>query len=208
MIIFGTGTLALQALEALQSNDNLVYGLLDDDNQMHNQSLMEVPVLGSTDDEGFTKLIGKKCDAFVALENLAFRKKVAEYLLETRKVMPVNVIHARAYWSKVSTMGHGNLLAAGVYVGPYAEMKNFNIIQPNAILESKVRIGNFVQIGSGSVLNEMVEVEDGAFIGAGVTIISGIKIGKNARVGAGSVVMANVKAGETVFGVPATTLKN
>lgn len=208
VIIFGAKGPGLAALEIFQSNDNIVYGFLDDDSALHGKEVQTVTVLGSPDDEGFTKLIGKKCDAFVAVENTKQKQVLTEFLLDVRKVMPVNAVHAKAYISPFAAIGHGNLVAAGAAIGANVKLGSHCAVHANAVIDYDVEIEDFVYIGAGTVINPGVTIEEGAFIGSGVTIISGVTIGKGARVGAGSVVMAPVKARQTVFGVPAAEVKN
>jgi len=40
----------------------------------------EVMVIGATDDDGFLKLIGKKCEAFVAIDDNKLRKSIVKIL--------------------------------------------------------------------------------------------------------------------------------
>lgn len=208
VVIFGAKGLGVTAQEIFQSNNHLIYCFLDDDETLHGNDLNMISVLGSTDDEGFLKLIGKKCDAFVALENSKAREVVTEMLLNVRKVMPVNAIHNRSYISTYATLGFGNLIAAGASIGANTTLGSHCIVHTNATIDYEVVVDDFVQIGAGSVINSGVKVEKGVFIGSGVVIISGVKIGKNARIGAGSVVMNDIKAGTIVFGVPALEVKN
>jgi sugar O-acyltransferase (sialic acid O-acetyltransferase NeuD family) len=208
IVIFGAKTLGISALEIFKSNDVLVYGFLDDDTKLHGKELEEITILGATDDDGFLKLIGKKCDAFLAIENNKQRQILVEMLIDKRKVMPVNAIHARAYISNYASIGHGNLIHVNTYIGVHSKLGSHCIIHPNVSIDTDVNIADFVTIGAGTVINSSAIIEEGAFVGSGVTVISGVTIGKNARIGAGSVVMSNIKANQTVFGVPAVEVKN
>ncbi|MFD2572266.1 acetyltransferase [Spirosoma soli] len=203
VLIFGAGGLGMTALDLFQRNGVVVYGLLDDNKDLHGKEFGDVSVLGETDDDGFLKLIGQKCEAFVAIGDGRVRKRLVKMLNERRKVQPVNAIHDTATVSALATIGHGNLIAARVVINPYAEIGQHCIIQTGAIIESQAKLGDYVQVGTGSVINSGVTVEEGAFIGTGSTLVAGITVGKNARVGAGSVVVENVEAGATVFGNPA-----
>lgn len=203
VIVFGAGSLGVTVLDIFQRNDVVVYGFLDDNKLLHGQDLGDVTVLGDTDDEGFLKLIGQKCEAFVAIGDGRVRKRLVKTLNEGRKVQPVNAIHDAAIISKLATIGHGNLLAARIVINPFATIGQHCLVLTGTVIDSRVSIGDFVQIGAGSVVNSGVTIEEGAFIGSGVTIVTGVTIGKNARVGAGSVVVENVEAGTTVFGNPA-----
>ncbi len=206
VLIFGAGSLGVTALDLFQRNNVVVYGFLDDNKDLHGNEFGDVAVLGETDDDGYLKLIGNKCEAFVAIGDARVRKRLVKLLNERRKVQPVNAIHDTATVSALATIGHGNLIAARVVVNPFAEVGQHCIIQSGVIIESRAKLGDYIQLGTGSVVNNGVTVGEGAFIGPGVTIVAGITIGKNARVGAGSVVVEDVDAGATVFGNPAKKL--
>jgi len=208
VIIFGANYLGRAAREIFETNQVEVFGFLDDDSALHNKEIDEVTVLGSTDDDGFLKLIGKKCEAFVAVDDNRLRKSVVKILNEVRKVQPVNAIHSRATISKRAEIGHGNYIDIDVSIAPGVKVGAHCILHAKATIGVEATIGNFVQIGSGSQINSNVKIEDEAFIGSGVVIVAGVTIGKGARVGAGSVVVASVAANETVFGNPAAQLKS
>lgn len=206
VIIFGANALGRAAREIFETNEVVVYGFLDDNKKLHNTQVDEITVLGDTDNDGFLKLIGKKCEAFVAVDDNKLRKSIVKMLQEVRHVQPVNAIHSKATVSEQASIGHGNFIDAHVYLAPGSAIGNHCLIHAKAFVGVEVTTGDFVQIGAGSNINPGVKIEDEVFIGSGVTIVSGITIGKGARIGAGSVVVAPVKAGETVFGNPAKAI--
>ncbi len=206
VIILGAGGTGLVALDIFQSNGVVVYCFLDDNTELHGKEIHDVSVLGSTDDEGYLKLIGKKCEAFVATDDNKLRKHLVEMLNERRKMMPVNAIHNLAYVSSLATIGHGNLIGAGAIVNTEAKIGNHCILHARSLVDYQAEVGDFVQVGTGSVINSGVKVANDVFIGAGVTIVSGITVGKGARIGAGSVVIENVAANATLFGNPAKAI--
>ena len=208
VLIFGANYIGRAAKEIFEGNGNVVYGFLDDNKELHGKEVDGVMVLGSIDDDGFLKLVGKKCDAFVAVDDNRLRKSIVKTLNEERKAQPVNAIHSSANISSNASVGHGNFIDAGVKIAVGAKLGNFCILQTGAIISVESAVGDFVQLGAGSVINSGSIVENEVFIGSGVTIVSGITIGKGARVGAGSVVIGPVKAGETVFGNPAQPIKS
>ena len=203
VIIFGAGGLGKLALEIFESNGIVVYGLLDDDESLAGSQIGQVSVLGSTSDQGFLKLIGKKCQAFIAESDHSIKRKLVTLLNENRKVMPVNAIHGTANLSASSSMGHGNLISTGAVVNAYSHLGSHGIIQANATIDYGVKVKDFVEIGAGAIIGAEVTIGEGVFIGSGATLVSGITIGDHARVGAGSVVISDVQANETVFGNPA-----
>lgn len=206
VLILGAGSLGLTALDLFQRNNVVVYGLLDDDKTLHGKEFSDVSVLGETDDDGYLKLIGQKCEAFVAIADSRVRRRLVKMLNERRKVQPVNAIHDTATVSNLAILGHGNLIAARVVVNPFAEIGQHCIVQAGAVIDPKAKLGDFVHVGTGCIVNSNAVIEEGAFIGTGATIVAGVTIGKNARIGAGSVVVENVEAGTTMFGNPAKKL--
>lgn len=203
VIIFGANYLGRTAKEIFERNGNIVYGFLDDDKALHNTEIDSISVLGSTDDQGFLKLIGKKCEAFVAVDDNTLRKTLVKMLNEARKTQPVNAVHAKALISTSAGIGHGNFVDASA-LGAGAEIGNHCLIHANVVVGAEAKIGDFVQVGASSTINAGAVVEDEVFIGSGVVVVAGVTIGKGARIGAGSVVIAPVGPGETVFGNPAT----
>lgn len=207
VLIIGSKGIAKSAMEVFLSHDIVIYGFLDDDKSVHGTEIGNISILGSTDDDGFLKLIGQKCEAFIAVEEGQLRKGLVKMLKERRKVMPTNAIHNQAVVPNSVHIGHGNFIDAGVVIGIGSRVPNHCIIHSNATLGYEVVLNDFVQIGAGSILNSEVVIGEGAFIGSGVAIVSGVTIGKNARIGAGSVVIKSVGDGDTVFGNPAETVK-
>ncbi|MBT1706277.1 acetyltransferase [Chryseosolibacter indicus] len=203
VIIFGANYLGRAAKEIFERNGNVVYCFLDDNKSLHSTEIDNVSVLGSTDDDGYLKLIGKKCEAFVAIDDNKLRKNIVKMIQEVRHVQPVNAIHPSAILASSASVGHGNFIDVGTSVGAGAEIANQCLINANVVIGAEAKVADHVQIGAGSIINAGVVIEEEAFIGSGVIIVSGITIGKGARVGAGSVVVSAVKAGETVFGNPA-----
>jgi len=208
VIIFGANNLAKVALDILQQNNIIVYGFLDNNTELHNTEINHVSVLGKTNDQAFLKLIGRKCDAFIATDDIAQAKDWAKLLEEKRKVTPINVVHPLAHIASDVKIGNGNLIQAQSIINVGVVLGNHINIGIGAKIDTSTKVGNFVQIGMGANIGADVEIAEGAFIGAGVTLISGIKIAENARIGAGSVVIQSIEEGETFFGNPAQKVTN
>jgi sugar O-acyltransferase (sialic acid O-acetyltransferase NeuD family) len=203
VIILSSGGLGAVALDIFKKNGVIVYGILEDDAKLHGTEIEDVPILGSTDDDGFLKLIGKKCEAFVATDDNKLKKNLTQMLLDRRHIMPVNAVHESCIFGISSEIGHGNLFSAGVIINAKVKVGSHCILHSGVVLDREASLGDFVQIGPKAVIGANVSVGENAFIGSGVIIVPGIKIGKNARIGAGSVVIADVADKATVFGNPA-----
>jgi len=165
-------------------------------------------VLGSPDDDGFLKLIGKKCEAFVAVDDNRLRKSLVKMLQEVRHVQPVNAVHRQATLSPKGILGFGNLFDVGFTSGAGSTIGSHCILGAKSHVGAECEVGDFVQIGPGVIVNPGVKIGDDAFIGSGAVIVSGITVGKGARIGAGSVVIASVGDGMTVYGNPAQPVKS
>jgi len=203
VLVFGANALGQAAMEIFESNKIVVYGFLDDNEKLHGTELNDIPVLGKTDDDGFLKLIGKKCEGFIAEDDMKLRKSIVKIMMDRRKMMPVNAIHNFSEIAPSASIGHGNFINSHAVVGANAKIANHCIINSNATIDYSAELSDLVQVGAGSTISNSVTIGENVFIGAGVTIVSGINIGKNARVGAGSIVIADVPEGKTVFGNPA-----
>src|SRR5690606_13813301 len=181
VIIFGAQAIGRAAKEVFEGNGNVVYCFLDDDKKLHNTEIDTITVLGSTDDDGFLKLIGKKCEAFIASDDVKVRKSLVKMLNEVRHVQPVNAVHKTSIIATSASIGYGNFVDQGVKIGAGATVGQHCLIHSGAISGPEVVVGDYVQVGAGSVLNSGVIVEEEAFIGSGVIIVSGVTIGKGAR---------------------------
>lgn len=208
VIIFGANQLGRLAKEIFELNEVVVFGFLDDNVKLHNTELDDITILGNTDDEGFLKLIGKKCESFVAVDDTRLKKSLVKMLNEIRHVQPVNAIHKNASISSKAVLGHGNLVDTRVAIAPGVNVGHHAIIHAGCLLGVQCKVGDYVQIGAGCTIGHEAEIENEVFIGDGATIVAGLKIGKGARIGAGSVVVSSVEAGATVFGNPAQKIKS
>lgn len=203
VIIFGAKTIGRASLEIFQSRNIITYCFLDDDIALHQTEIDHVLVLGSTHDEGFLKLIGKKCEAFVAIEEIAKRRELIRMLIERRKVMPVNAIHDKALLASSVSIGHGNFINAGAILNAGAQIGNHCLIHSCALIDTGAVLEDYVIVGAGSIVNSGVVIGEGTTIGSGVIIAAGVRVGKNAVIGHGSLVVQDVEEETTVFGVPA-----
>ncbi len=208
VIIFGANALGRTAKDIFESNQVVVYGFLDDNKKLHSTEVDDAVVLGSTDDDGFLKLIGKKCEAFVAIDDNKLRRTLVKMLRDVRHVLPVNAVHRLAMLSPRGSIGYGNFFDAGSSTGAGCTIGSHGIFGAGSHIGAECIVGDFVQIGAGAIINAGVTIEEDVFVGTGAVVVSGVTLEKGARIGAGSVVIGTVKAGTTVFGNPAHPIKS
>ncbi|MEJ7664134.1 MAG: acetyltransferase [Hymenobacter sp.] len=151
----------------------MVYCLLDDDKKLQGTELLDVPVMGNTDDGELLKLLGKKCEVFVATEDTASRRSLTEMLRTEYEAVPVNAIHQRASVSAHATLGHGNYIGPNAVVAATATLGDGCLLGANAVVEARATVGDFAQLGSGALLGADVQVGELAFIGAGAVVVAG-----------------------------------
>ncbi|NML63977.1 acetyltransferase [Hymenobacter sp. RP-2-7] len=203
VIILGGQAVGTAALDAFLSNDVVVYCILDDDPKLHSTELLDVPVMGNTDDGELLKLLGKKCEVFVATDDAASRRSLTKMLHDEYEVVPVNSIHQRASVSTHAEVGHGIYVGPNAVIAATAKLGQGVLVGPNAVVEGRATMGDYAQLGTGAQIGVGASVGENAFVGAGAVVVAGVKVGDKARVGAGSVVVADVPKGQTVFGNPA-----
>jgi sugar O-acyltransferase (sialic acid O-acetyltransferase NeuD family) len=203
VIILGAQAVGTAALDAFLSNEVVVYCILDDDPKLHSTELLDVPVMGNTDDNELLKLLGKKCEVFVATEDAASRRSLTKMLHDEYQVAPVNAVHQRASVSAHAELSHGNYVGPNAVLAAKAKIGQGVLVGANAVVETGATVGDYAQLGTGAQIGVGATVGENAFIGAGAVLVAGVKVGDKARVGAGSVVVADVAKGQTVFGNPA-----
>jgi len=203
VIILGAQAVGTAALDAFLSNEVVVYCILDDDPKLHSTELLDVPVMGNTDDNELLKLLGKKCEVFVATEDAASRRSLTKMLHDEYQVAPVNAVHQRASVSAHTELSHGNYVGPNAVLAAKAKIGQGVLVGANAVVETGATVGDYAQLGTGAQIGVGATVGENAFIGAGAVLVAGVKVGDKARVGAGSVVVADVAKGQTVFGNPA-----
>lgn len=199
------GRLVAWTIEALNEVENRfeLVCFIDDDTDLQNKYLNEVPI------RGFDKAIAdhKNLKVVSAVGNPSVRKrlmeKVSRHGLETETLIYPNVQKTR--WVEVekgSVIGAGCIISSNVHIG-------FHVyISFDCTIGHDARIEDYVTISPGVHLAGNVHIRKRAFLGLGAVVVNGTKdtplvIGRDALVGAGACVTKSVPPGTTVVGVPA-----
>jgi sugar O-acyltransferase (sialic acid O-acetyltransferase NeuD family) len=207
IIIVGIENLAHLALEILQRNDMVIYGLLAEKKSTLT-AINHIPILGSLEEDAtYIEKLGKDCAIFVAIQQTHTRQRYIQALNNHHLNSLINVIHPSAEIASTASIGTGNLLDGNAQLSPNVHLGNHCLIHKQVVIDSNAAVHDFVQIGPGSIIGEQVTIEADVFIGAGVTIIPGLHVGQGAQIGAGSVVLENVKPKERILGNPAKSFK-
>ena len=117
------------------------------------------------------------------------------------------VIHPTARLSRMSTVGEGSILSAGVVVASNAKVGNHVIINRGSLIGHNTAIHDFVTISPGANIAGFVTVGEAAYVSIGAIVLDRLTIGKHALIGAGAVVTKDVPDRVQVMGIPAKVTK-
>ena len=191
MILYGAGGHGKVVFECLESQDDKVIGIFDDEPQ----ELKFDQIAIST----YNPLIFPNEKLIISIGNNRTRFDLSRNIQHAYGV----AIHKSSYISKSSVIGLGSMVLAKTIIQAEVRIGIHAIINSGAIIEHETTISDYVHVGPGAVVCGNAKIGQGAFIGANATILPGIKIGEWAVVGAGSVVIEEVENGVSVVGNPA-----
>ncbi|MFN2177390.1 MAG: acetyltransferase [Anaerolineales bacterium] len=114
-----------------------------------------------------------------------------------------SVIHPSARISKMSIIGEGTVVNAGVIVSTHTQIGSHVLLNRGAIIGHHNSIGDYTTISPGANLGGFVTVGERSWVGLGANIIERISIGNQAIISAGSLVKKDVPDKTLVEGCPA-----
>lgn len=210
LLIFGAKIKGRIALEILQSNNFIIYGILDDDETLQKDKPRwnNVPLLSTTQDEAYLKLLGKKCHPFIAIEDLKKCEAMVDQLSKSNNLSPINAIHPATTLSEEARLGRGNIIHVGTSIGSHTTIHDHCTLSGHNMIGHDSILHDFVYLEAGVIVNPGVTIHKKAYIGSGAILSPGITIGAYAHVAPGSVVLKDVPEKGLVGGNPAIQLDN
>lgn len=179
-------------------------GLLDDNPDLHGQSIGEHQVLGPLAD------VDRWPEAMVAdtLGSPGSHRRRAAIIsrLDIGQDRFATLVHATAVVAESAVIGTGAIVYPHTMIGPGAQLGNHVIVLSHSVVNHDSRIGDYTILASHVAVAGRVTVGAGCYLGMGSQIIQDAGIGDGALVGMGSVVIRAVAAGSVVAGNPATEL--
>lgn len=181
-----------------------VTGILDDDEQLQDQSIDNVPVLGRVadwirfSDMWFIVAIGsprvKKTvvNQMLALGTPQFAVLTADSVLKSQSV----------------SIGAGSIIAAGCILTTNIIIGEHCILNRQATLGHDIRMGDYSVVAPQSVLSGNVTLGNGAEVGANASVLQDILLGEGSLVAMGAAVIHNVDPNTLVAGCPASVKKS
>lgn len=184
-----------------QSNQFIIKGFLDDDNEALDGFIGYPKVISNIND-----YVVEKDDVFVcAIGRIDIKKEVCNIIINKGGEF-INLIHPTTFINQNVKLGRGILLFM------YANISNDCIINDFVTIQGFVGLGHDTEIGEWSHINTYSFTGGGVKIGKEVivhtraTILPRVKISSNSTIGACSLVIKNVKENTSVFGIPAIKL--
>lgn len=191
----GGGGHAKVIVSLLRTLGHEIAGVLDDDPEMLNCSVLGVPVIGPSE-----RLLQHQAPAAVlAVGDNDTRRRLAERFPHTE--WPA-LVHPEAFVDPSATITAGSVVMAGAVVQADSEIGVHCIVNTNATVDHDCLLGDFVHVASGATLTGGVTLGAGVFFGAGATCLPGMTVGDWSVVGAGAVVNRPIPARSLAKGVP------
>lgn len=198
----GHARVVLDAVRA--ASEYTITGFVDDDQSLHGEDVLGVPVLGSVAQiSTFRSLFDV---AIVAIGDNTARMNISMKLAQL-SIPLVTVVHPRAVVAGDVRLGAGTFVAAGAVISTGTVVGKCVIINTSATVDHDSIISDYVHIGPGVHAAGRVFVGQCSFLGIGSRVIPDVTIGTNVIIGAGAVVLKNVPDGATCVGVPARVIK-
>lgn len=123
---------------------------------------------------------------------LFFARKELYFAIKEKGFFMPNLIHPKASVEISASMGEGNLIFSGAYVGSETIIGDDCIINTGAIVSHNCKISSHCRISPGAVLAGDVSVGENSIIGMGVTIYMGVTIGENVIIYNGKDIFSDV----------------
>ena len=181
-----------------------VLGFVDDNRDLHGQSLDGSPVLG---DWSWFESAGHKDVAVVCAVG---SPQICRRLVERANALGLSfasVVSPLAHISSFARLGQGVTIFPDVIINTGAFIDSYSILNVAATVSHDAIVGCYSNINPGAHLAGNVTIGEGCYIGMGASVIQGRTVGAWSVVGAGSVVIRDLPNGVTAVGVPAEIIK-
>ena len=206
-IIIGAGTYGEVYLAYLQEVGVDVIGFLDDDPNVQNKLIKDIPVLGPASILPFLKESHGVEAVYCPLGNNRLRVKFLSEAIELGYKTP-NYIHPSVTLSPRVKLGKGVYILLGANIMPDTKIEDFVMISMgvNIAHHNILKTGTFLSTGCN--FGASIVAEPYTYCGIGSTIMTGLHVlGIDCLIGAGAVVIKDVPDGAIMAGVPAKILK-
>lgn len=209
IVIFGAGGSAREVLWAIRDCNQDKYkwdilGFIDDNTELHGQTLCELPILGGFD--WVQKNISHELCGICGIGNPHIRKLIHERYSAIGLDF-ATIIHPSAQMSRYVDIAPGVFIAAGNVITTQVILREHVFLNSACTVGHDAVLDQYVNCSPGCNISGNVHLSTGVHVGTGAKIIQNLTVGEWSVIGAGAVVIRNVLGGETVVGVPARIIR-
>lgn len=181
-----------------------VAGFIDDNKNIQNTVINDIPVVGKLD---FLEKVNEETYVTIAIGNPKIRKKISEALTKNKNIIFPNIIAKNVRIDKTLELGIGNIICTNNILTTNINIGNFNHINLCCTIGHDAILHSYVTVYPGVNISGNVEIGNVSEIGTGAKIIQGKHISSNVIIGAGSVVVKDIEEEGTYVGVPIRKIK-
>jgi len=172
--------------------------ILDNNNKVHNKSLMGTKILGGFDLIEELWASGKFDAVISTIVRDNEERAQIFYDITKRKIPFTNIIDATANIRLNVKIGTGNLIVSGCYLAPSLTLGDNNFLAAYTAIEHHSVVGSHCTFGPRFTASGKVEIGDKCKFGTGVFVEPMIKIGENTTVASGAIVTNHIPANSIV----------
>lgn len=206
LVIVGAGGLGREVAALIEARNTQepawdLRGYVDDDEELHDTSVMGYPVLGSVD------WLSRQRNLFyaIAIGDGNPRRHIASRL-DHAHAQPSPLLHPSVSIHRTTTVGPGTILCRRASPTVDVQIGAHVVVDQHCTVGHDSTLADFVTLHPGSRISGSVRLETGVTVGAGAVVLPNTRIGAHATVGAGAVVTENLPPDCTAVGVPARPL--
>lgn len=202
LVVVGTGGWdVIPLIEDINSEHkqfNLI-GFLEKDESKHGTELYGYPIIGG--DELLLKEF-KHCSVVNnVMHTTRVHEVVTNMLIEKYQILDFpNLIHPSVN-PKYFTIGRGNIIYKGAFVGMGVKIGDFNIIE-RATIGHETTLGNY-NLLAACLMGSRCKVGDFNLIGNSASIANNVRMENDNEIGTGAVLLKKIKSNRHMLGNPA-----
>jgi acetyltransferase-like isoleucine patch superfamily enzyme len=195
IIIIGPSNVGMEVIwDILEGQDNIeIVGYVADDSH---KAKINLPFLDCNLENFHEKIQYSDYDGVViamagSLKSMQFRKKIYEQYQE-KGIKFSNLISKKATICQNVTIGVGNIIGSGVFIGAGSQIADNNFISYMTTIGHHNKIGTNNLFAPGVMMSGLVEVGDDCILTTGVNFIDRVKIGNRVILPLGFNVIKNI----------------
>lgn len=210
LVILGAGGLAREVLWAVRDcnrdkHEWDVLGFIDDNPELHGQTLCHLPILGGFD--WVEKSISDELFGICGIGAPRVRKLIHEKY-SAIGLHFATVVHPTVQMSQYVDIAPGVFIAASNIITTQVTLREHVFLNLACTVGHDAVLDPYVNCAPGCNISGNVHLCTGVHVGTGAKIIQDLTVGRWTRIGAGAVVVSDLPERVVAVGVPAKVIKS